>query len=87
MTTLLTAEPQLYVRDVGVAAEFYTRKLGFSVAFSLATALFGGFTPAICTYLIAVTGNKAIPGVWLSFAAALGLIAVLLLARRTKTAP
>lgn len=34
MTTLLTAEPQLFVRDVGVAAEFYTHKLGFSVAFS-----------------------------------------------------
>ena len=33
MTTLLTAEPQLFVRDVTVAAEFYTRKLGFSVAF------------------------------------------------------
>ena len=34
MTTLLTAEPQLFVRDIGVAAEFYTRKLGFSVGFS-----------------------------------------------------
>src|SRR5207245_2996721 len=28
------------------------RTAGFSVAFSLATAIFGGFTPAICTYLI-----------------------------------
>src|SRR5205814_1992614 len=61
------------------------RTAGFSVAFSLATAIFGGFTPAICTYLIAATGNKAIPGVWLSFAAALGLVAVLRLARRAKT--
>jgi catechol 2,3-dioxygenase-like lactoylglutathione lyase family enzyme len=34
MTTLLTAEPQLFVRDLGVAAEFFTRKLGFSLAFS-----------------------------------------------------
>jgi catechol 2,3-dioxygenase-like lactoylglutathione lyase family enzyme len=34
MTTLLTAEPQLFVRDVAVAVEFYTRKLGFSLAFS-----------------------------------------------------
>ena len=33
MTTLLAAEPQLFVRDVEIAAEFYTRKLGFSVAF------------------------------------------------------
>jgi hypothetical protein len=58
------------------------RTSGFSVAFSLATAIFGGFTPAICTYLIEVTGNKAVPGLWLSFAAMLGLIAVALLVRR-----
>src|SRR5207245_11026160 len=58
------------------------RTAGFSVAFSLATAIFGGFTPAICTYLIEVTGNKAIPGIWLSFAAILGLIAIALLVRR-----
>ena len=35
---------------------------GFSLAYSLATAVFGGFTPAICTYLIHVTGNRAVPG-------------------------
>ena len=34
MTTLITAEPQLFVRDLGAAAEFYTQKLGFSVAFT-----------------------------------------------------
>lgn len=55
------------------------RTTGFSVAFSLATAIFGGFTPAICTYLIQLSGNNAIPGVWLSFAAILGLVAVLCL--------
>jgi MFS family permease len=54
------------------------RTSGFSVAFSLATAIFGGFTPAICTYLIEATGNKAVPGLWLSFAAAMGLTAVVL---------
>jgi len=42
MTTLLTAEPQLFVRDVAVAAEFYTRKLGFSVAFSYGEPPFYG---------------------------------------------
>ncbi len=61
------------------------RTSGFSVAFSLATAVFGGFTPAICTYLIEVTGNKAIPGLWLSFAAALGLAAVVLVRGVTTT--
>ena len=52
------------------------RASGFSIAYSLATAIFGGFTPAICTYLIHETGNRAIPGVWLSFAAAMGLTAM-----------
>jgi metabolite-proton symporter len=51
------------------------RTTGFSVAFSLATAIFGGFTPAICTYLIHVTGNRAMPALWLSFAALCGLVA------------
>ena len=54
------------------------RTTGFALAYSLATAVFGGFTPAISTYLIHSTGNRAIPGVWLSFAATLGLVASLL---------
>ena len=33
MPTLAAAEPQLYVRDVAVACEFYAGKLGFVVAF------------------------------------------------------
>ncbi|HKW62742.1 MAG TPA: MFS transporter [Candidatus Acidoferrum sp.] len=53
------------------------RTSGFSLAYSLATALFGGFTPAISTYFIHVTGNLAVPGLWLSFAAACGLVAAL----------
>jgi MFS family permease len=53
------------------------RTVGFSLAYSLATAIFGGFTPAISTYLIYVTGNRAVPGLWLSFAAGCGLIAAL----------
>jgi MFS family permease len=54
------------------------RTSGFSLAYSLATAVFGGFTPAISTYLIHLTGNRAVPGLWLSFAAACGLVAALL---------
>jgi catechol 2,3-dioxygenase-like lactoylglutathione lyase family enzyme len=42
MTTLLTAEPQLFVRDIGLAAEFYTQKLGFAVAFSYGEPPFYG---------------------------------------------
>src|ERR1700704_4862410 len=54
------------------------RTSGFSLAYSLATAIFGGFTPAISTYLIHLTGNRAIPGLWLSLAAACGFVATLL---------
>jgi MFS family permease len=54
------------------------RTAGFSFAHSCGTAIFGGFTPAISTYLIHATGNRAIPGLWLSFAAC-GLIATALL--------
>jgi metabolite-proton symporter len=54
------------------------RTSGFSLAYSLATAVFGGFTPAISTYLIHLTGNRAVPGLWLSAAAACGLLAALL---------
>ncbi|PYU22932.1 MAG: citrate-proton symporter [Acidobacteria bacterium] len=49
------------------------RTSGFSLAFSMATAIFGGFTPAISTYLIHITGNQAIPAVWLCAAAVCGL--------------
>ena len=58
------------------------RTSGFALAYSLATAIFGGFTPAICTYLIHLTGNRAVPGLWLSFAAVCGLSATLMLSRR-----
>ena len=54
------------------------RTVGFSLAYSLATAIFGGFTPAISTWLIHETGNRAMPGVWVSAAAACGLVATVL---------
>jgi MFS family permease len=54
------------------------RTAAFSLAFSLATAIFGGFTPAISTYLIHTTGNRAAPALWLSLAAAMSLIGVAL---------
>ncbi len=54
------------------------RTSGFALAYSLATAIFGGFTPAISTYLIHITGNRAVPGLWLSAAAACGLLAAMI---------
>ena len=62
------------------------RTAGFSLAYSLATALFGGFTPAISTALIEFTGDKAAPGLWMTFAGACGLLATLFLYRRGEVA-
>jgi MFS family permease len=61
------------------------RTTGFALAYSTATAIFGGFTPALSTYLIHATGNRAIPGLWLSFAAACGLIATLFAKPRVES--
>lgn len=58
----------------------HVRTTGFSLAYSLATAL-GGFSLAVSTWLIALLQNKAAPGLWLSMAAACGLIAALLIYR------
>ncbi len=60
------------------------RTSGFSLAYSLATAIFGGFTPAIATYLIKRTGDSAVPGLWLSAAAVMGLIASVTLMLRNR---
>jgi MFS family permease len=56
----------------------HLRASGFSVAFSSAAALFGGFTPAISTALVHATGNRAVPGLWLTAAAAISLCGCLM---------
>jgi len=57
------------------------RTTGFSLAYSLATALFGGLTPLVVTGLIEATGDKAAPGYWMGMAGASGLIATTLIYR------
>ena len=57
------------------------RTTGFSLAYSLATALFGGLTPLLSTWLIEVSGNKAAPGIWLAGAGAISLAATYLVYR------
>lgn len=61
------------------------RATGFSLAYSLATAI-GGFTPFCATWLISRTGDTAIPGVWLSGAALLSLVATLFAERQRRAA-
>jgi MHS family citrate/tricarballylate:H+ symporter-like MFS transporter len=53
----------------------HVRASGFSLAFSLAAALFGTFTPLASTFLINATNNQASPGFWLMFAAYCSIMA------------
>jgi MFS transporter, MHS family, citrate/tricarballylate:H+ symporter len=59
----------------------HVRTTCFSLAFALAAALFGTFTPYAATKLIATTGDKASPGFWLMCAAASGFIAAVVIYR------
>ena len=60
----------------------HVRTSGFSLAYSLATALFGGFTPAVSQWIIGRSGDRASPGWWLAFAGLCGALATLALYRR-----
>ena len=64
---MVVALTEIVPRDV--------RTTGFSLAYSLATALFGGFTPLVSTWLIEQTGNRAAPGIWMAFGGLCGLVA------------
>jgi MHS family citrate/tricarballylate:H+ symporter-like MFS transporter len=59
----------------------HVRTTCFSLAFALAAALFGTFTPFAATKLIALTADKASPGFWLMCAAASGFIAAIVIYR------
>jgi MFS transporter, MHS family, citrate/tricarballylate:H+ symporter len=64
----------------------HVRATGFSLAYSLATALFGTFTPLASTFLIKGTGNQASPGFWLMFAAYCSIMATAAFYRLNKPA-
>lgn len=53
------------------------RTSGFSLAYSLATSIFGGLTPVVATFLVQETGNKSMPAFWLMLSSFLGLCAAL----------
>ena len=63
----------------------HVRTTCFSLAYALAAALFGTFTPLASTWLIDKTADRASPGFWLMFAAASGIIATLMIYRGGKT--
>ena len=55
----------------------HARTSGDAFAQAVAAAVFGGFSPAICTWLNHAFDNNAKVGVWLAVNAAIGLIAAL----------
>ena len=59
------------------------RTAGFSLAYSLAKAIFGGFTPAIATGSIEYTGDKGAPGMWMTAAADCGFFVTFYLYRKS----
>ena len=63
------------------------RSAGFSLAYSLAVAVFGGATPLVCTWAIHATGNPAMPGAWMSLAALVGLAATVTSRARLGSQP
>jgi MFS transporter, MHS family, proline/betaine transporter len=61
-----------------------TRVTGLSLSYNLGVTLFGGFAPAIFTWLIAVTHNTAAPSFYLIAMALLSITAVVSVKRRAK---
>jgi MHS family citrate/tricarballylate:H+ symporter-like MFS transporter len=65
----------------------HVRATSFSLAFSLAAALFGTATPLVSTWLIDATGDKASPGFWLMAAGLCGIVSTLALYRGGEAMP
>jgi MFS transporter, MHS family, proline/betaine transporter len=59
------------------------RAIGVALSFSTAVSIFGGLAPLIATWLIAQTGDSLSPSYYLIFTAALSLIALIAIQRRT----
>ena len=58
------------------------RGIGVSLSFAVAVTIFGGFTPFVATWLIAMTGNSLSPSFYIMFTAALSIIALAFVRRR-----
>ncbi len=58
------------------------RTSGLSLGYNIAVTLFGGFAPALVSWLIVATGSKLAPGYYVMFAAAISLSALVFVRRR-----
>jgi len=59
------------------------RAIGVSLGFSLSVTIFGGFAPFIATWLIARTGDPLSPSYYLMATAALSIVALMAIRKRT----
>jgi MFS transporter, MHS family, proline/betaine transporter len=66
-----------------------TRATGMSIGYNIGVTVFGGFTPAIVTWMLDATGDKSAPSYWLILTATISLSALAYLSRVkvTVTAP
>lgn len=55
-----------------------TRATGMAVGYNLGTTIFGGFTPLAVAWLIAASGNKLAPGLYLMVGAVISLTTLLI---------
>ena len=53
-----------------------TRSTGMSVAYNIGVTVFGGFTPAVVTWLISATANRSAPSFYLMVTAMVSLAAL-----------
>jgi MHS family proline/betaine transporter-like MFS transporter len=53
-----------------------TRSTGMSVAYNIGVTVFGGFTPAVVTWLVSVTANRSAPSFYLMATAMISLAAL-----------
>ncbi|AVK80355.1 citrate-proton symporter [Campylobacter fetus subsp. testudinum] len=58
------------------------KALGFSLAYSITVAIFGGFTPVVSEILIEKTKNPASPAYWLTFAAFCSFVSAFILFKK-----
>jgi len=63
-----------------------TRAVGVAFAFSVSVTIFGGFAPFIATWLIAQTGDALSPAYYLMVTAALSIVDLIAINRRTARA-
>ncbi len=69
-----------------VLAELYPTRIratGVALSYSLAVTIFGGFTPALLSQFISLTGSKLAIAFYLMLAASISLIALLVMKDRT----